>query len=310
MSKTIKLYRLFGLLILLAFMSGCIPQSTATLAPVTETATAMQIVPTYTNTPSPPTSTATLQPSATSTPTPPPTKSPTSTPSPTATKEPAALTTDQNSICRSGPGTVYDVVTYLVEGTQADVEGRIEDDSWWLIQVPEVEAACWVSAVLVSVQGDIERLPVLTPPPLPTLSPTPTLTSAGVYYILIAENTGGPFGCGDDLIRIYPGIRSPGGFEDDIKTALNALFSNHSEYYNGLYNPLYQSDLRAKGAELDASNTPIIQLGGNLVKPKDECESKRMHAQVWYTVAQYSPNRAKIFLNNSLLGDLLVVSKK
>ncbi len=308
MNKTMKLYRLFGLLVLLAFMSGCVPQPTATPAHVTETATATQKVPTQTNTPLPPTFTPTLQPSATPTATP--TKTRTSTPSPTATKEPATLKTDQNSICRSGPGTVYDVVTYLVEGVQADVEGRIEDDSWWLIQSPEAEAVCWVSAAIVSVQGDIERLPVLTPPPLPTLSPTPTLTSAGVYYILIAENTGGPFGCGDSLIKFYPGIRSQGSFEGDVKIALNALFVNHSEYYNGLYNPLYQSDLRAKGAELDASNTPIIQLGGTLVRPKDECESKRMHAQVWYTVAQFSSNRAIIFLNNALLGDLLVVTKK
>ncbi|MBU0510085.1 MAG: hypothetical protein KJ638_00080 [Chloroflexi bacterium] len=305
MNKTIKLYWLLGLL---AFITGCVPQSTATPVPVAEAATATQKTPTQTNTPPPPTSTPTLPPSAT--PTPPPTKTPTSTPSPTATEEPAALTMDQNAICRSGPGTVYDVVTYLVEGAQADVEGRIEDDSWWLIQPPEAEAACWVSAEIVSVRGDLEGLPVLTPPPLPTLSPTPTLTSAGVYYILIAENTGGPLGCGDGLIKFYPGILSHGGFEDDIKTALNALFSNHSEYYNGLYNPLYKSDLRAKSVELDASNTPVIQLGGTFVKPKDECESKRMHAQVWYTVAQFSSKRAIIFLNNALLGDLMVVSNK
>ena len=149
---------------------------------------------------------------------------------------------------------------------------------------------------------------LITPPPLPTLTPTAQPSTAGIYYILISENTGGPFGCGDSLIRYYPGVWVNGDMDTDITAALNALFSNHNQYVNGLYNPMYKSQLKAKGAEVVGDNVKVY-LAGNLVRPKDACESKRMHDQVWYTVAQFSPSRAVIYLGNALLGDLLVVAK-
>jgi hypothetical protein len=94
---------------------------------------------------------------------------------------------------------------------------------------------------------------------------------------------------------------------DDIKGALNALFANHQEYTNGLFNPIYQSSLKAKSVEKNGEVR--VYLAGQLVRPKDKCESQRMHDQVWYTVSQFSHSRAIIYLNNALLGDLLVVAK-
>lgn len=96
--------------------------------------------------------------------------------------------------------------------------------------------------------------------------------------------------------------------DTDVTAALNALFSNHNQYVNGLYNPMYKSQLKAKGVEVVGNNVKVY-LAGNLVRPKDACESKRMHDQVWYTVAQFSQSRAVIYLGNALLGDLLVVAK-
>ena len=57
-------------------------------------------------------------------------------------------------------------------------------------------------------------------------------------------------------------------------------------------------------------NDFVVKLAGTLVRPKDSCESQRMHDQIWYTVSQFSPTRAVIYLNNALLGDLLVVTNK
>ena len=230
---------------------------------------------------------------------------PTSTP--TFTPQPAHLSVNQDTACFIGASFEHTVSEYFLEGAEFPVLGKVSDDTWWLVQ-GEGEQTCWLYGEYVSVVGSIGDLPVLTPPPLPTLTPTETPSSVGIYYILISENTGGRFGCGDSLIRYYPGVWSKGDMEADIMAALNALFSNHNQYVNGISNPMYKSQLKAKGVEV-VGNDVEVYLAGNLVRPKDACESKRMHDQVWYTVAQFSPSRAVIYLGNALLGDLLVVAK-
>lgn len=49
---------------------------------------------------------------------------------------------------RSGPGTVYDRVAFLLEGQTAVITGRNADTTWWRIQCPTnatAGAECWVS---------------------------------------------------------------------------------------------------------------------------------------------------------------------
>lgn len=226
---------------------------------------------------------------------------------PTFTPQPANLSLNQDTACFNGASFEHTVSEYFLEGAEFPVLGKVSDDTWWLVQ-GEGEQTCWLYGEYVSVVGGTLDLPVFTPPPLPTLPPTETPSTVGIYYILISENTGGPFGCGDSLIRYYPRVWSKGDMETDIMAALNALFSNHNQYVNGLSNPMYKSQLKAKGVEV-VRNDVEVYLAGNLVRPKDACESKRMHDQVWYTVAQFSPSRAVIYLGNALLGDLLVVAK-
>ena len=196
---------------------------------------------------------------------------------------------------------------YVLSGTTYSVAGMLADRTWWLV-APDESSTCWVDAKVASLTGDFEFLPVLTPPPIPSETPTATPQTAGIYYILIDKDTGGPIGCGDSMVKYYPGIWIKGDLEDDIVGALNALFSNHNEYVNGHYNPMYQSDLKAKSVEIVGGDV-IVQLAGTLVRPKDMCESQRMRAQVWYTVSQFSSTRPVIYLHKALLGDLLVVAK-
>jgi hypothetical protein len=193
-------------------------------------------------------------------------------------------------------------------GSSYPVLGQLQDRSWWLVGV-EDDQTCWIYDQFAQVNGLLESLPVMTSQPLPTPTSTPPPATGGVYYILISEDTGGPFGCGDSLIKYYPGVWVKGDMEDDILAALNALFANHNQYVGGLYNPIYQSSLKAKSVEW-VGNDLVVQLNGTFVRPKDKCESQRMHDQVWYTVSQFSSVRAVIYVNNALLGDLLVIAKK
>lgn len=296
------LFTMIGILV-----SGC-ASSTSPPKP-TDTATQIaEVVPaTATATPLPPSSTPTPEPSETPTPTCSATATQTPTQTHTVTPEPAVLTFNKDAVCMVGASYGHQVNHYVLAETVYPLLGGLADQSWWLVEA-ESGDICWADAKAASVQGDVEHLPVVTSPPIPSATPTVTPQTPGIYYILVAKDTGGPIGCGDSLVKYYPGVWVKGDLEADIVGALNALFSNHNEYVNGFYNPMYRSDLRAKSVDV-VDGEVIVQLGGTLVRPKDACESQRMRAQVWYTVSQFSSSRAIIYLNKALLGDLLVVAK-
>ena len=194
------------------------------------------------------------------------------------------------------------------------VEGTL---NWFYIQLDD-EKECWVADTVVSLAEDIASLPRITPPPTPTpdvvVGGSAGGSSGNIYYFVTATDTGGPFGCetGDSLLYIETSIARTGQLEVDVTNALNALFSNHNQYYNGLYNPMYASSLRVTDVDFIPGDIEAqIWLAGDFVRPKDKCDSKRMRDQVWETVEIQFPeiSHAVIRVHNALLGDLLVVNK-
>lgn len=306
MLKRYARYHTLWLVVVGIFLMGC--EATAETA-ILPSPTPVQIELTHTSTTTEIPLTVTPTPSQTSTATPTPTEIPSSTPTATSTStpEPAMLSLTTDTACMSGASFYHRIQKYVNAGTEFSIVGRLSDQSWWLVSMDEADS-CWIFGEYASVWGITDALPVLTPPPIPIDTPTATPGIPGIYYILIAKDTGGPIGCGDSLIRYYPGVWVKGDMEDDIKGALNALFANHNQYIDDLYNPIYKSDIKAKDVE-EVGGDVVVRLAGTFVRPKDTCESKRMHAQIWYTVSQFSPVRAVIYMNNALLGDLLVVTK-
>lgn len=75
---------------------------------------------------------------------------------------------------RFGPGTNYDVVGALSAGVTAQVIGRLNDNSWYQIQIGSTIG--WVSASVVTRSGDCVGVPLAAPPPSPTPIPTATFT--------------------------------------------------------------------------------------------------------------------------------------
>ena len=189
-----------------------------------------------------------------------------------------------------------------------------DDDSWFLIEIPNNGETCWIYSGIVDLDKTASLVPVLTPPPRPTPAPAPTQSEEeivlGPKYFLIIPDNGGPFACGDGMVYFYSGKKSK-DIEDDITVALNALFSVKTEYVGDYYNPLYKSSLNVKDVDVENGHATIV-LGGKFVKPKSVCEAKRIHLQVWETASQFSDitRRPIIFVNNALLGDLLEDVKK
>lgn len=82
-----------------------------------------------------------------------------------------SLSLTQNANCRTGPGTAYDNVDTLFEGQVVAVEGRNEQNTWFMVRKSSGSGTCWVSIVSVVVQGDLDRAPIIAvaapvvPPP-------------------------------------------------------------------------------------------------------------------------------------------------
>jgi len=110
--------------------------------------------------------------------------------------------------------------------------------------------------------------PSLTPSDTPTETPTdtpipytgPPENAIVAYFVIIGS--GGPIGCGDNLIPVLTGQYKTGDITHDLKVAMDFLFST-GEYIIGLYNATHTSDLRTTEVTYHAGDGhTIIQLTG------------------------------------------------
>ena len=76
---------------------------------------------------------------------------------------------------RAGPCTCYDLVGVLVPGQTSAILGRNPEGTWFEIEYIGGPAGVgWVFKDLVHVVGDVNTMPIILPPPTPTLPPTTT----------------------------------------------------------------------------------------------------------------------------------------
>ncbi len=156
-------------------------------------------------------------------------------------------------------------------------------------------------------------IPGRSPSPA-TLSPTPVTFSetstppplkANIYLIAIDDQgkSGDPVGCGDSVVPVKVEILQTKAV---LKAALDNLLGMKDRYYgqSGLYNALYQSDLKVEKLSLEGGAATVyltgsLQLGG-------ECDNPRVQAQLERTVRQF-PNitSVEIFLNDKPLKEAL-----
>ena len=84
--------------------------------------------------------------------------------------KPFAIALQPGVNLRSGPGASYFRVGSLPLGTRAEIMGRNQDSSWWLVAAPE--GLAWVSAAYVTAYDVGDTLPVVSIPAL-LVWPTP-----------------------------------------------------------------------------------------------------------------------------------------
>jgi hypothetical protein len=224
-------------------------------------------------------------PSATITPTLTATATDTPSPSPTATQGPASLTLNQDTYCRTGPRLDYAVEVTLPEGSEWKIIGRNEDDTWWQVETDWQYVNCWIADSAVTTSGALAALPLVYVP-LPTVTASPEPEGRLIYFILVDSYT--EDSCEYRLIGVDSGVRRSLPTADGVRDTLRALFNVRTEYYLGLYNPLYRSIFRVAHVNFVGGHAEV-QLQGNASKPdKDKCFNSMVIDQVHRTIAQFS----------------------
>jgi hypothetical protein len=109
---------------------------------------------------------------------------PTATPAGSPEPHPIArVTTD--AFCRTGPGTVYSAMRFLAAGTVIELTAQNDFlPQWWRAVLPD-GGGCWVSDVVLEVEGPAADLPRVEAPP----TPTPTLRPAPAQGCLIYDDS-------------------------------------------------------------------------------------------------------------------------
>ncbi len=120
------------------------------------------------------TASPTLRPANTNTPTQIP-NTPTFTPVSTDIPRPPAIL-GINANVRTGPGTLYPIMTVLTAGTQVQILGRNHAGDWLALALPGNEQG-WIAANALQGGIDIDGLPEISAPPPPTQAAAATPTS-------------------------------------------------------------------------------------------------------------------------------------
>lgn len=106
------------------------------------------------------------------------------TPVPTITMTASITPTPQSpvvtklTLCLTGPGNVYKVVSSLKPGTQVQLLGIGGVPGWFVVQNPTYHVRCWIAAQDLKLDPgfNLSALPVFNPPPTPGPKPTATPT--------------------------------------------------------------------------------------------------------------------------------------
>jgi hypothetical protein len=149
--------------------------------------------------------------------------------------------------------------------------------------------------------------PVPAPPVATSVPPTDTPSAINVQVFLIALEDNGQsgelVGCGDSAIPVQVTTAPTQGV---LRVALEALLSIKEQYYgeSGLYNALYQSDLRVEGVTIE-DGLATIHLSGTMTLG-GVCDNPRVQAQIEETALQFSTvSDVAVFVNDVPLEEVL-----
>lgn len=164
---------------------------------------------------------------------------------------------------------------------------------------------------LFSITNNLNKLPISSSPrpnqsPQATEEPNNPATQANIYLIALEDNgkTGQKIGCDDSVVPVKQSIESD---SDPLKEAMEKLILLKEQNFGeaGLYNSLYQSNLKLDEVSIDATGSATIRLSGEIALG-GVCDNPRFKAQLEETALQFPQVKSlNIFINEQTLDEAL-----
>lgn len=142
--------------------------------------------------------------------------------------------------------------------------------------------------------------------PGPSQNPAHLTSEINIYLVALEDNgkTGKKIGCDDSVIAVKQNITPT---STPLKASYEKLFSLKEQNFgqSGLYNSLYQSNLKLDQATLDSTGSATIKISGTM-SLGGVCDNPRFKAQLEETAWQFPTVKfVSIFINNKPLDEAL-----
>jgi hypothetical protein len=175
--------------------------------------------------------------------------------------------------------------------------------------VPVGNAGPTVTSIAPTVQPlpTNTMIPTFPAPPTATQAPpAPDVSEVQIYLVAVGDggSSGKAVGCGDSLVPVKRQIQPT---HQPIVAALNALFEIKTQTVgeSGLYNALYQSNLRVESADVDGNGIATVVLTGQVMMG-GECDTPRFKGQIEQTIiSSGGVQSANILLNGKTIDQAL-----
>ncbi len=176
------------------------------------------------------------------------------------------------------------------------------------ISLPTNEATLTVPILQPS--PTIESLPPTPTTSLPTATQVEPISTPGqqmvkIYLIALEDNgqSGQLVGCGDSVIPVDVEIPPT---KEVLRVSMEKLLTMKEQYYglSGVYNALFQSDLKVESISLENGKAHIYLTGSMMLG--GECDNPRFEAQIESTILQFSTiQEVAIFINGKPLKEAI-----
>ncbi len=201
------------------------------------------------------------------------------------------------------PESEYSVVTTREIGSDGELRAAVQIP-------PTYSTGEYVAVVALNGEETVSEPFTVTPGQAqPTAVPTQPgdgglFDQTQIYLVALGDagQTGEAVGCGDSLIpvtvQIEPTIAP-------LTAALNKLLSMHTRTYgqSGLYNALYQSNLRVNDVTIRSGQADIYLTGD--VRSGGVCDTPRIEQQLRQTALQYyTVDSVNVYVNGERLEDV------
>lgn len=148
------------------------------------------------------------------------------------------VVTNSSVNLRTGPGTVYDVITILASGVAAPITGRVGDNSWWQVRFGSLTG--WVSNTVVTIYGNCASVIIPPIPPTPTPRFTATITPSITPPIVNTATPSATPGLADLIVSNISGpttVTIPAG-DPSVTVSYAVTITNTGQRATGQFNNL------------------------------------------------------------------------